>query len=61
VPPPPVVRQEWLVPAGAVLFEVRLDLPLPATLFAQVGTVVREIEALAERLRELVARDETES
>lgn len=57
---PPVVHQEWTLPAGAVLFEVRLDRPLPAAVFAQVGTVVQEIEALAGRLHELVATDETD-
>jgi hypothetical protein len=55
---PPVVHQEWTLPAGAVLFEVRLDQPLPAAVFAQVGTVVQEIEALASRLHELVVVDE---
>ncbi|MDP8931004.1 MAG: hypothetical protein M3O70_21125 [Actinomycetota bacterium] len=57
--PPPVVHQAWTLPAGAVVFEVRLDRPLPAAVFAQVGAVVQEIEALADRLRELVV-DETE-
>lgn len=52
---PPVVHQEWTLPAGAVVFEVRLDRPLPAAAFAQVGAVVHEVEALADRLRELVA------
>lgn len=52
---PPVVHQEWTVPAGHVLFEVRLDRPLPAGVFAQVGTVVEAIEALASRLLELTA------
>jgi hypothetical protein len=55
----PVVHQLWSLPAGAVLFEVRLDRPLPAAAFAQVGTVVHEIEALAGRLQELVAADES--
>jgi hypothetical protein len=52
---PPIVHQEWTVPSGAVIFEVRLDRPLPAAVFAQVGAVVQEAEALAERLVELVA------
>lgn len=57
---PPVVHQEWTLPAGAVVLEVRLDRPLPAGVFAQLGAVVQEVEALADRLRELVA-DETNS
>lgn len=56
---PPVVHQAWTLPAGAVVFEVRLDRPLPAAIFAQVGAVVQEIESLADRLRDLVA-DETD-
>jgi hypothetical protein len=57
--PPPVVHQAWTLPAGAVVFEVRLDRPLPAAVFAQVGAVVQEIESLADRLREIVV-DEIE-
>ncbi|MGH9248973.1 MAG: hypothetical protein ACRD0W_05595 [Acidimicrobiales bacterium] len=54
-PGPPVVHQEWTLPTGTVVLEVRLDRPLPAEVFAQVGAVVKEIEALADRLKELVA------
>lgn len=52
---PPVVHQEWTLPAGAVVFEVRLDQPLPADVFGQLGAVVEQAEALAKRLRELLA------
>lgn len=52
---PPIVHQEWILPSGAVVFEVRLDRPLPAAVFAQVGSVVEQIEGLADRLRALVA------
>jgi hypothetical protein len=51
---PPVVHQAWTLPGGAVVFEVRLDRPLPAGVFAQVGAVVEQIESLADRLRDLV-------
>ncbi len=57
---PPVVRQEWKLPAGAVVLEVRLDRPLPAGLFAQVGAVAQEVEALADRLRHLPADELTD-
>lgn len=40
---------------GAVIFEVRLNQPVPAAVFTQLGVVVKEVEALAARLRELVA------
>jgi len=51
---PPVVHQAWTLPGGTVVFEVRLDRPLPAGVFAQVGAVVEQIESLADRLRDLV-------
>lgn len=51
---PPVVHQAWTLPGGGVVFEVRLDRPLPAGVFAQVGAVVEQIESLADRLRDLV-------
>lgn len=51
----PVVHQEWTVPAGAVVFEVRLDQPLPADVFTLLGEVVERAENLAGRLRELLA------
>lgn len=51
----PVVHQEWTIPGGAVVFEVRLDRPLPAGLFTQLGVVVQELETLAEELGNLVA------
>lgn len=51
----PVVHQEWTLPAGAVVFEVRLDQPLPADVFGQLGIVVQHAEKLAGRLRELLA------
>lgn len=54
---PPVVHQAWSLPAGEVVFEVRLDQPLPAAVFAQVGAVVEQIESLADRLRELVVNE----
>lgn len=56
---PPVVHQEWTLPAGSVVFEVRLDRPLPAGVFGQLGAVVQEVESLADRLRELVADEAT--
>lgn len=59
--PPPVVRQEWSLPWGAVLFELSLDRPLPAAVFAQVGAIVQEIEVLANQLSGLAATDETDS
>lgn len=52
---PPVVHQQWSLPSGTVVFEVRLDRPLPAAVFAQLGAVVQEVESLADRLRELAA------
>jgi hypothetical protein len=52
---PPIVHQAWTLPGGTVVFEVRLDRPLPAGVFAQVGAVVEQIESLADRLRDLVA------
>ena len=55
----PIVHQEWIFPSGAIVFELRLDRPLPAAVFAMVGTVVQEIEGLADRLRALVP-DETD-
>lgn len=58
--PSPVVHQEWPLPAGAVVFEVRLDRPLPAAVFAQIGAVVEQIETLANGLRE-VATGEPEA
>jgi hypothetical protein len=58
---PPVVHQEWALPAGSVLFEIRMRRPLPAAVFVQVGSVVQEIEALATRLRELALDDDIES
>ncbi len=51
----PVVHQEWTLPAGAVVFEVRLDQPLPADVFGLLGIVVQHAETLADRLRELLA------
>jgi hypothetical protein len=52
---PPVVHQEWTLPGGAVIFEVRLDRPLPATAFQQLGSVVQQAEVLANQLRDVVA------
>ena len=52
---PPVVHQEWPLAAGAVVFEIRLDRPMPSAVFAQLGVVVQEVEALADRLRDVVA------
>lgn len=57
----PVVRQEWSLPSGSVLFEVRLDRPLPAALFAQLGSVVEQVEALASGLEELLGPGEAEA
>lgn len=54
----PVVRQEWPLPSGAVLFEVRLDRPLPAALFTQLGSVVEQVEALASRLQQVLDPDD---
>lgn len=51
----PVVHQEWRLPAGAVVFEVLLDQPIPADVFGQLGAVVEKAEELATRLRELLA------
>ncbi len=52
---PPVVHQEWTLPYGTLVFEVRLDRPMPAGLFAQLGVVVQELEALADQLRRFSA------
>jgi hypothetical protein len=51
----PVVHQEWMIPAGAVIFEVRLERPLPAGIFVQLGVVVQELENLAEQLGQVAA------
>lgn len=51
----PVIRQEWEVTGGSVLIELRLDRPLPASLFSAVGAVVKEAEALAKALGEHAA------
>jgi hypothetical protein len=55
MPAPPVVHQEWPLPGGAVIFEVRLDRPLPATAFQQLGSVVQQAEVLANELKDVVA------
>lgn len=50
----PVVHQQWTLRSGSVLFEVRLDHPLPAALFGQLGSVVDQVEAPGSRLEELM-------
>lgn len=46
----PVVHQAWDIDGGSIIFEIRIDKPLPATAFATVGEVVASLEHLAETL-----------
>ncbi|MCL4293775.1 MAG: hypothetical protein KJ056_12230 [Acidimicrobiia bacterium] len=46
----PVVHQAWAIDGGSIVFEIRIDTPLPATVFATVGEVVARLEDLAKRL-----------
>lgn len=46
----PVVHQAWAIDGGSIVFEIRIDKPLPATAFATVGEVVASLEHLAETL-----------
>lgn len=47
-----VIRQEWAIHGGSVLLEVRLDRPLPASVFEAIGAVVEKAEELAKQLTE---------
>ncbi len=46
----PRVHQTWAIDGGSIVFEIRTDMPLPATAFATVGEVVASLEHLAETL-----------
>lgn len=48
---PPTIHQEWDVESGSVLFEVRLDGPLPSTAFAMLAQVMQTVEKLVASLR----------
>lgn len=41
---PPTIHQSWLVAGGSVLFEVRLDDPLPGTAFQLLAGVMAAVE-----------------
>ena len=46
----PVVQQVWDIADGMIMFEIRSEKPLPASVFATVGEVVASLERLARTL-----------
>lgn len=47
----PVLQQIWDLEPGAVIFDIQLDRPLPASAFTEVSAVVSAIEKLVEVLK----------
>ena len=48
--PDPVIHQRWPVAGGSVSFEIRLDRPLPAAAFGQLGGIFESVERLVGQL-----------
>ena len=46
----PAIRQSWPITGGEIIFEVRSEEALPATVFGDLGEVVTKLEALSASL-----------
>lgn len=46
----PTIRQSWPITGGEIIFEVRSEEALPATVFGDLGEVVTKLEALSASL-----------